>query len=154
MDDTTIPRRQLLLAALGTAALAAAPAVRAQARGELLLGQSAVLSGPLGKTITALNQGMQLALDQANATGGVHGQSLKLVSLDDELKPEKAIAHYKALAGDHRVVTIDRPGSGYSACPASAATRWVTEPGPRPRARPTSCAPRTDAKRRCWSITS
>ena len=118
-DDTTFPRRQLLLGALGAAGLAAAPGLRAQARGELLLGQSAVLSGPLGKTITALNQGMQLALDQANATGGVHGQSLKLISLDDELKPDKAVANYKALAGDHRVSAfLGCVGSGTTAAAA------------------------------------
>ena len=119
MDDTTLARRQLLLGALGSAALAAAPALNAQTRGELLLGQSAVLSGPLGKTIAALNQGMQLALDQANATGGVHGQALKLISLDDELKPENAVANYKALAGDHRVSAfLGCVGSGTTAAAA------------------------------------
>jgi len=119
MDDTTLPRRQLLLGALGSAALAAAPALRAQGRGELLLGQSAVLSGPLGKTITALNQGMQLALDQANATGGVHGQALRLVSLDDELKPDKAVANYKALATQQRVSAfLGCVGSGTTAAAA------------------------------------
>jgi branched-chain amino acid transport system substrate-binding protein len=118
-DNTTFARRQLLLGALGSAALAASPALRAQTRGELLLGQTAVLSGPLGKTIAALNQGMQLALDQANATGGVHGQSLKLISLDDELKPEKAVANYKALAGDHHVSAfLGCVGSGTTAAAA------------------------------------
>jgi hypothetical protein len=37
---------------------------------------------------------MQLAPDQANAAGGVQGQALRLISLDDELKPDKAVADY------------------------------------------------------------
>jgi len=119
MDETIFQRRQLLLGALGGAALASAPDLRAQGRGDVLLGQTAVLSGPLGKTIQALNQGMQLALDQANAAGGVRGQSLKLISLDDELKPEKAVANYKALAHDHRVSAfLGCVGSGTTAAAA------------------------------------
>jgi ABC-type branched-subunit amino acid transport system substrate-binding protein len=113
-----IHRRRLLQAAIGTLALGPQASVRAQSRGELLLGQSAVLSGPLGKAITALNQGMQLAFDQANAAGGINGQALKLVSLDDELKPEKAVANYKTLIGQRVSAFIGCVGSGTTAAAA------------------------------------
>jgi len=113
-----IHRRHLLQAGLGALAWGAQAPVRAQSR-ELLLGQSAVLSGPLGKAITGLNQGIQLALDQANAAGGVNGQTLRLISLDDELKPDKAIANYKSLVAQHRVSAFfGCVGSGTSAAAA------------------------------------
>jgi branched-chain amino acid transport system substrate-binding protein len=87
--------------------------------GDLLIGQSAVLSGPLGKTIVSLNQGIELAFAEANAAGGVNGQALKLVSLDDELKPEKAVANYKVLAEQQRVKAfIGCVGSGTTAAAA------------------------------------
>lgn len=114
-----IQRRRLLQAGLGALALGSQAPVLAQARGELLLGQSAVLSGPLGKAITALNQGLQLALDQANAAGGINGQTLRLISLDDELKPDKAVANYKALIGQHHVSAfLGCVGSGTTAAAA------------------------------------
>lgn len=114
-----IPRRRLLKAGLGAAILGAGtPTLRAQGKGELLLGQSAVLSGALGKAIITFNQGIQTALDQANAAGGVNGSSLKLVSLDDELKPDKAIANYKALIGQRVTAFLGCVGSGTTAAAA------------------------------------
>lgn len=115
-----IQRRRLLQAGLGAFTFGSQAPVRAQSRGELLLGQSAVLSGPLGKAITALNQGMQLALDQANAAGGINGQTLRLVSLDDELAPDKAVANYKTLIGQRVTAFLGCVGSGTTAAAAGA----------------------------------
>lgn len=114
-------RREWIQAGVGGLTAATSLAVIGQpARGELVLGQSAVLSGPLGKQIGALNQGMGLAMAQANETGGVNGASLRLVSLDDQLKPERAVANYKALLGEHHVTAF--LGCVGSATTAAAAT--------------------------------
>lgn len=71
--------------------------------GELLLGQSAVLSGPLGQPVLGFNAGAQLAFDDANARGGVFGRRLRLISLDDELQPAKALVAYQSLLKEHKV---------------------------------------------------
>ena len=42
-----------------------------------------------------MNSGIQLAFDAVNAQGGVHGRKIRLVTLDDELAPPKAVANYK-----------------------------------------------------------
>lgn len=70
---------------------------------ELLLGQSAVLSGPLGVSLQGFNAGAKLVFDEVNAQGGIHGRRLNLKSLDDELKPDRAVANYKALLTEHKV---------------------------------------------------
>lgn len=115
-----IQRRRLLQAGVGAAILGAgSPAIQAQGKGELLLGQSAVLSGPLGKAIQAFNQGLQTGLDQVNAAGGVNGLTLKLVSIDDELKPDKAVANYKTLIGQKVTAFLGCVGSGTTAASAA-----------------------------------
>jgi branched-chain amino acid transport system substrate-binding protein len=98
-------RRSLLTAALaGPALMGRAFAADAGVTdGEVLLGQSAVLSGPLGVSLQGFNAGAKLVLDDLNAKGGIAGRKLKLISLDDELKPDRAVANYKALLAEHKV---------------------------------------------------
>ena len=93
-------RRSFLLGA--GALLAGAPGARAAepgvGDGEILLGQSCVLSGPLGGGGTSLQGGISLALEQANARGGIGGRRLRLLALDDAFDPARAQANYQALA--------------------------------------------------------
>lgn len=98
-------RRNLLAAALAAPALIgrAFAADAGVSDGEVLLGQSAVLSGPLGVSLQGFNAGAKLVLDDLNAKGGIAGRKLKLISLDDELKPDRAAANYKALLAEHKV---------------------------------------------------
>lgn len=72
-------------------------------QGDLLLGQSAVLSGPLGQPVHGFNAGAQLAFDDLNSRGGVLGRRIRLISLDDGLRPETAVANHVALLKEHKV---------------------------------------------------
>lgn len=96
-------RRQLLLASLAGTASSIFAAESGVSDGEILLGQSAVLSGPLGPALQGFNAGAKLAFDDANDKGGIAGRKLRLISLDDELKPERALTNYKALLAEHKV---------------------------------------------------
>ncbi|MCK6432204.1 MAG: ABC transporter substrate-binding protein [Burkholderiaceae bacterium] len=100
-------RRQLLHTALALPWIARTPMAYAADAGvtdrEIVLGQSAVLSGPLGAALKAFNAGARLAFDATNASGGVYGRRLRLVSLDDELKPARAVDNYKTLLAQHGV---------------------------------------------------
>jgi ABC-type branched-subunit amino acid transport system substrate-binding protein len=96
-------RRHVLLAALAGTAPSIFAAGSGVSEGEILLGQSAVLSGPLGLSMQGFNAGASLVIDELNAQGGIGGRRLRLVSLDDELKPERAISNYKALLAEHKV---------------------------------------------------
>jgi branched-chain amino acid transport system substrate-binding protein len=93
---------------------------------DILLGQSAVLSGPLGVSMQGFNAGALLAFEDANAKGGINGRRVKLVSIDDELKPDRAVANYKTLIGEQQVLAcFGGVGSG----PVAAAVPVLREAG-------------------------
>lgn len=71
---------------------------------EILLGQSAVLSGPLSPGAIAAQRGAQLLFDDANEQGGVAGRKLRVLALDDALDPARALDNYRALAQQHQVL--------------------------------------------------
>lgn len=105
--------------ATGLAHLSSAQAETGVSDSEILLGSSAVLSGPLGSQIKVVHNGAGLAFDAVNEQGGVGGRKIKLVSLDDELKPEKAVENYGKLLNDHRVFAFfGCVGSGTTAAAA------------------------------------
>lgn len=113
-------RRSLLIAAGAAAGIGAARAAEtASADGEVVLGCTGILSGPLGLTVKDVLSGANLAFDAANGTGGIAGRKVRLVSLDDELKPEKAVANYQRLLGEMKVVALfGCVGSGTTAAAA------------------------------------
>lgn len=120
-------RREAALAAMVAAwpvwSRAAEPGVGER---DILIGQSAVLSGPLGLSLQMFNAGAALALAGANARGGVGGRQVKLVSLDDELKPDRAQRNYRQLAEERGVFAFfGGVGSGTIA----AVTPWLRETG-------------------------
>lgn len=86
-------RRPFVLASLaaGAALRARAAAAAAAATSDLVLGQSAPLSGPLAPPVLAFNAGARMAFDQANAHGGVAGRQIRWITADDRGDP--ALAH-------------------------------------------------------------
>lgn len=122
-----IRRREAVLAALAPWPLARARAAEPGVSDkEIVVGQSAVLSGPLGVSLQGFNAGARLALDEANARGGVGGRAVRLVSLDDQLKPDVAVANYRQLIEQERVFCcFGGVGSGTIA----AATPLLRETG-------------------------
>ena len=128
---------------------------------EIVLGQSAITSGPLGVPIKALNSGAQLAFDAVNAQGGVHGRKIRVITLDDELAPPKAVANYKKLIEEQGVVAMfGCVGSGTTAaaarrCKTTAVPRWAAlrsriQRARRSAATPSSCVRAPSARPRSW----
>ena len=94
------------LGSLGVASSAWSATEAAPSATEVVLGQSAVISGPLGGPIKAMTSGAQMAFDAVNAQGGVHGRKIRLITIDDELAPPKAVANYKKLLEENGVVAM------------------------------------------------
>lgn len=107
--------------ALSNRAFAAAAGVSEK---EILLGQSAVISGPLGISVQAFNAGARIAFDEANRRGGVNGRTIRVVTLDDELKADKAVANYKSLLAEQKVFAFF---GGVGTGPIGAATPILRE---------------------------
>jgi branched-chain amino acid transport system substrate-binding protein len=94
-------QRRAFAAALGAAAFA--PGLRAAEQGvtdnEVMFGHTGILTGPLGGQIKIMLAGAELAFAESRAQGGVNGRRVRVVSLDDELKPDRAVANYEKLLG-------------------------------------------------------
>lgn len=79
-------RRQVLRWAVCSClplAASSAPAAEVASPGEMLLGQSAPLSGALAKTTEQFNSGALAWFKQVNEAGGVAGKRFRMLSLDD-----------------------------------------------------------------------
>jgi ABC-type branched-subunit amino acid transport system substrate-binding protein len=111
----TINRRHLLcgLAACGPASLAM-PAL-AQSRA-ILIGQSAALTGPAAQLGIQFQHGARLALDRANARGGINGRNVELHTMDDGYEPARCQANTQALLSEGAVALF-----GYIGTPTSLA---------------------------------
>ncbi len=70
------------------ALLVAAFSLGAQA--QLLIGQTAGFTGPVGAGVKETTDGAKLYIDAVNAKGGVNGQKIELISLDDKFDPKLA----------------------------------------------------------------
>lgn len=119
-------RRNFIATGAAVAAAGLAPAARAEngvTATEIVFGHTGVLSGPLGVPVKAVLSGAELAFAESRAAGGVHGRNIKLVSLDDELKPEKAAANYEKLLADGVFAFFGCVGSGTTAAGASVLLR-------------------------------
>ncbi|MEW6691069.1 MAG: ABC transporter substrate-binding protein [Pseudomonadota bacterium] len=82
---------------------------------EVMFGHTGILTGPLGGQIKIMLAGAELAFAESRAQGGVNGRRVRIVSLDDELKPDRAVANYERLLGAEGVF-------GLFGCVGSATT--------------------------------
>ena len=109
--------RHLLAAAISlllSAAVLAEPGVSDK---EIVLGQSAALSGPAKELGSEMRSGALLYFEQVNAGGGVHGRRIRLQTLDDGYEPERAAANTRKLIEEEKVLAL----FGYVGTPTSLA---------------------------------
>jgi branched-chain amino acid transport system substrate-binding protein len=104
-------RRRFLGGAAAAAATLAVPrAPRAQVK-EVLVGETHPLSGPFAREGTLGKQGIELAVNEINAAGGIKalgGARIRLLVLDNESKPPVAISTMEKLK-DAGVVAVLGP---------------------------------------------
>jgi branched-chain amino acid transport system substrate-binding protein len=72
----------------------------------ILVGQSAVFSGPVAETGNNYRRGIELFFEQANKAGGINGRKLQLKSLDDAYDPKRTVENTKALIHEHNVFAL------------------------------------------------
>jgi branched-chain amino acid transport system substrate-binding protein len=105
------------IAVAASAAIAAEPPI--------LVGQSAVLTGPLTPNSLAFMEGQTLFFDQLNKAGGVGGRPVKVITYDDAYVAEKAAANAEKLLGTDRVVCLfGAMGTGIGAAMVPVATKY------------------------------
>src|SRR5947207_6229836 len=88
-------RRNPMKLRLGVLAFAFASAALAQTQGvaknEIVIGTMQDLSGPIVAFSKQLVAGMNMRVDEVNASGGINGRKLKLVVEDHGYDPKKAV---------------------------------------------------------------
>jgi len=99
MTSLAIAYRRL---ALGLASLLFAPALWAQ----LVVGQSSGFTGPVSAGVKENTIGAKLYIDHINATGGVNGQRIELVSLDDKFDPKLTVVNSRKLLSEHKAIAL------------------------------------------------
>jgi ABC-type branched-subunit amino acid transport system substrate-binding protein len=99
MTSLAIAYRRL---ALGLASLLFAPALWAQ----LVVGQSSGFTGPVSAGVKENTIGAKLYIDHINATGGVHGQRIDLVSLDDKFDPKLTVVNSRKLITENKAIAL------------------------------------------------
>lgn len=73
---------------------------------EILVGHYGSMTGPTATFGISTDNGIKLAIDEANAKGGVKGKKIKLITLDTEGKSQVAAAVVTRLITQNNVVTV------------------------------------------------
>ncbi len=104
--------RRSVLAGLAAAALSPAFAQGAREKapvalkGEVVVGQSAPLSGMMATPIANVLAGQQLAIDEINRKGGINGRRLTLDILDDAFDGKRTLENARTLVEQRNVVAL------------------------------------------------
>jgi branched-chain amino acid transport system substrate-binding protein len=72
----------------------------------ILVGEVGSMTGPEASFGQSTHRGIQLAVEEVNARGGVKGKKLRVKAIDDQGKPEEAAAATTALISRDKVVAI------------------------------------------------
>ncbi|MCS4510161.1 ABC transporter substrate-binding protein [Xylophilus ampelinus] len=118
-----VPSQRPLIALLVAGSLATA----AQAA-DLRIGVAEALSGGAAQYGSAIRNGFQLAADELNAAGGIHGDRIVLVVEDEQGKKEEAINVFKKLIFQDKVLMVFGPtlsNSAQAADPVAQAAKTV-----------------------------
>jgi branched-chain amino acid transport system substrate-binding protein len=73
---------------------------------EVVLGQSAALSGPAATLGVEMRDGALAYFDAVNARGGINGRKIRLVTLDDAYEPSRTIKNTVELMDKHNAFAM------------------------------------------------
>jgi ABC-type branched-subunit amino acid transport system substrate-binding protein len=124
--------------ATSTPTKSAGASASAAAAGPLKIGALLSFTGDLGSFGQPIYNGVQLAVDEINANGGVNGQQVQLVQADDGTSPQQGVTAAQTLVNvDHVDAIVGALASGVSLQVAET----VTGPGKILQISPASTSP-------------
>ena len=106
-----------------TAILASVLSIAAARADTIKIGAILPLTGPGALIGTQQMRGIQFAIDQANAKGGVRGNKIEVVFEDNQAKPDQSILSFNKLTDLEHLQVIFTAYSGPSLAMAPLATR-------------------------------
>ena len=90
----------------GLAVLALAGLTTTEATAQIRIGQPSGFTGSVAAGVKENTDGAKLYLDAVNAKGGVNGQKIELLSVDDQFDPAQTVARATELIDTQRVVAL------------------------------------------------
>jgi ABC-type branched-subunit amino acid transport system substrate-binding protein len=75
-------------------------------RAQILVGQTTGVTGPVAAAVKETGIGAQLYIDATNAKGGVGGERIELITLDDQFDPKLSAANTRELVENREVVAL------------------------------------------------
>ncbi len=87
-------------------ALCALLAMAGPAAAQILVGQTSGFTGPVASGVQENTDGARLYIDHVNERGGVGGQRIELISLDDKFEPAIAAANARKLIVERGVIAL------------------------------------------------
>ncbi len=90
-------RRDLIKLLGSTSASLALPTWAQNDNRPIVLGQSAAFSGPAAELGLQMNKGARVYFDHVNATGGINGRPIQILTADDGYEPERCKANTEKL---------------------------------------------------------
>ena len=78
----------------------------AHAAAQIRIGQTSGFTGPVAGAVAEINVGAKLYLDSVNEEGGISGQQIELVSMDDQNQVPLAAENARKLIADSRTVAL------------------------------------------------
>jgi ABC-type branched-subunit amino acid transport system substrate-binding protein len=88
------------------AAIGCALAIHAPAWAQIRIGQPSGFTGSVAAGVKENTEGAKLYLDAVNARGGVNGQKIELLSVDDAFDPKKTVEVARELIVKQKVVAL------------------------------------------------
>jgi branched-chain amino acid transport system substrate-binding protein len=73
---------------------------------QIIIGRTAGITGPVAAGVNETGAGAQMYFDAVNAQGGINGQTIEMVSLDDKFDPKLAAANARKLIVDRKSVAL------------------------------------------------
>ena len=89
----------VLCAALLAVAATSAPA-------QILIGQTAGMTGSVAASVNETIGGAQLLIDAANAQGGIHGEKIEVLRMDDGFDVKRASENARVLIEEKKVAAL------------------------------------------------
>jgi branched-chain amino acid transport system substrate-binding protein len=104
-----ITRRQALASAGAAVLVSHLPKPAIAAREPIRMGYLPALTGPSSSTGIGINRGVRLAVDEINASGGIGGGQIELITRDTQSDPTKAVNGAAELAKGEKVSVVLGP---------------------------------------------